>query len=72
MIKKFFVKASEAKIVKKMEDLNPYMVRYLKCVQTVEASQLHLKFKGELIKYLEFLLRFSNKNEAFRKSSAYI
>ena len=71
MIKKFFHGSGESKLIKRIEDLNPYLIRFLKCVQMVEVSHLHEKFKGELTEYLHFLLRFSNSVESFRKMPTY-
>ena len=71
MIKKFFHGAADSKIIKKIEDLNPYIIRFLKCVQQLEVSHLHEKFKHELTDYLHFLLRFSNLDEKFRKTPIY-
>ena len=71
MISKFFKEAAETKIVKNLEDLNPNIIRFLKCVQQIEVGHLHNKFKEELTKYLHFLLRFANQEESFRKTPIY-
>ena len=71
MIKKYFKDTAESKIVRRLEDLNPFIVRFLKCVQQVEVGHLHIKFKAELTKYLRFLLQFANREAQFRKSPIY-
>ena len=68
---KFYKHAQSSKIVTDLEDLNPFIVRFLKCIQQVEVGHLHSKFKAELTNYLHFLLKFANREESFRKTPIY-
>ena len=71
MVKQNFKGSKAAKYVTNPKDLNPFLFRFLKGVYQVQVSHLHAKFKAELTRYLEFLLRFANANDLFRNSLSY-
>ena len=58
-------------MVKDSKDLNPFLLRFLKSVYSVQVSHLHEKFTMELNNYLKFLLQFANGNYLFRNSVSY-
>ena len=68
MIRNSFNDYGDAKLIKKLDELNPYILKFLKCVQTIQVSHLRQKFKEELMDYLRFLLRFANIDEDFKKT----
>lgn len=59
-------------LVKDVDQINPYIVRFLKSIYQVQVNHLFEKYENAMRSYLGYLMQFANLCVEFRQCQAYL